>query len=131
MQNFERDVDVGFGGVEPTSTDIPSWARPEIFCDPSGAPHEQTMLPIGVCWRGLFGSTRPLPLWLGYTPGSIFAVSRTAVLAARPPADGQQRAEMPSAFFARAARIGGLDQRRAPTAALALERLWRYIFVED
>ena len=118
------------GGGEPTSTDIPSWARPEIFCDPSGGPHESEMLPIGLCWRSLFGSARPMPLWLGHTPGSIFAVSRTVVLAPRPPAGGG-RAEPASVFFTRAATVGGLERRRAPVAAMALERLWRYIFITD
>ena len=115
---------------------MPAWAHPEVFSDPSGGPHESALLPIGPVWRGLFGSSRPLPLWLGYTPGNLFAVSRTAVLEPRlfphatPAAAGAPvPREAPSVFYTRAASVCGLDGRREPIAAEALERLWRYVFV--
>ena len=71
-------------GLAPC-TDVPSWSRPEIHCDPSGGPQHRELLPVGQVWRKVFGTARPLPLWIGYTPGSLFAVSMTAVLATRPP----------------------------------------------
>lgn len=112
-------------GDLPCSTDLPSWSRPEIHCDPSGGPHEKTLLPITPMWHALFGR-RPMPLWIGYTPGSLFAVSRTAVLAQRPAGEPTKAA---SQLYRRAAGACGLDQRRAPVAELALERLWRHLFV--
>jgi hypothetical protein len=114
-------------GDEPCSTDLPSWSRPEIHCDPSGGPHERTLLPLTPLWQALFGH-RPMPLWLGYTPGSLFAVSRTAVLAPRPAGEPTRAA---SKLYQRAACACGLDQRRDPVAELALERLWRHLFVPE
>ena len=52
-----------------------------VHSDPSGAPHANgAMLPVGMVWRGAFGDRRVLPLWLGHTPGALFAVSRDAVM---------------------------------------------------
>ena len=117
-------------GPSPSSTDLPSWSRPEIHCDPSGAPQSHTMLPIGAVWRDLFGPDRPLPLWVGYVPGGLFAVSREAVLRSRPPAaEAVRHGERASAFYTRALATGGLDRRVNPAAADAVDRLWRHIFV--
>ena len=51
-----------------------------LHCDPSGAPHSRTLLPIGAAWRGLYGVERPLPLWLPYTQGAVFGISRASHL---------------------------------------------------
>lgn len=113
-------------GDAPTDTTRPSWSRPEVFCDPSGGPQEATLLPVGALWRRLFGPANPVPLWIGYTPGSVFAVSRTACLAKRPRSEPSRA---PSKLYERAAHAFGLNQRREPVAELALERLWRHIFI--
>ena len=107
-------------GDAPTDTTRPSWSRPEVFCDPSGGPQEATLLPVGALWRRLFGPANPVPLWIGYTPGSVFAVSRTACLAKRPRSEPSRA---PSKLYERAAHAFGLNQRREPVAELALERL--------
>ena len=123
-------------GEVPASTDLPSWARPEIHCDPSGAPQQRALLPIGATWRTLFGEARPLPLWIGYVPGHAFAVSRTAAFRAafRAAHEAEQPGREPekaSAFYARALRECGLGEGRAPAAGVVFERLWRHVFVAD
>ena len=113
-------------GPLPCTSDHPSWARPDVSCDPSGAPHSPRLLPISAVWRRLFGPARPVPLWIGYTPGSIFAVSRAAVLAPRPAAEPTRA---PSELYLRAARSGWPGARAEPISELILERLWRHLFV--
>jgi hypothetical protein len=116
------------GSDHPVSTDLPSWARPEVHCDLSGAPQHRQLLPIGAVWRELFGTSRPLPLWVGHTPGAIFAVSRDAALRSRPPHEPTPSA---SAFYERALSCCGLDDTADAVAARALERLWRHVFMPD
>ena len=118
-------------GLLPSSTDTPSWSRPEIFCDASGAPQRRELLPLGVAWRELFGESRVLPLWLGHTNGSMFAVSREAALAFRPKREPTMWA---SVCYANAACLasGGYDPHYSGgIGALCMERLWRYLFVPD
>eukprot|EP00316_Scyphosphaera_apsteinii_P009760 CAMPEP_0119326566 /NCGR_PEP_ID=MMETSP1333-20130426/68689_1 /TAXON_ID=418940 /ORGANISM="Scyphosphaera apsteinii, Strain RCC1455" /LENGTH=232 /DNA_ID=CAMNT_0007334901 /DNA_START=458 /DNA_END=1156 /DNA_ORIENTATION=+ len=88
-----------------------------IHCDPSGAPHQSKLLPIPTIWRTLFGDKRRLPLWLGFTPGALFAVTRTAICAH----DRQ--------WYVRARDESGLCVGIDPIAGHAFERLWHYIFV--
>ena len=45
-------------GLAPC-TDVPSWSRPEIHCDPSGGPQHRELLPVGQVWRKVFGTARP------------------------------------------------------------------------
>ena len=119
-----------------------------LHCDPSGAPQSHALLPIGPMWRAIFEANpdelplppqpaKPtykqleLPLWLEYTPGAIFAVSRDAVLRTR-------RAlfnETAVAFYERVLKTSGMGGESAtpidPAArSHAFERLWRYVFVD-
>ena len=71
-------------GEVPSSQDRPSWQRPEVHCDASGWPQHREMLPLGAAWRHLFGEEQPMPLWLGYTPGSLFAVPSERIFQPRP-----------------------------------------------
>lgn len=87
-----------------------------IVCDPSGAPHQPLLLPIPAIWRELFGARRPLPLWLGFTPGAIFAISSEAARAHT------------REFYERGLQRCGLSIGPDPIAGHAFERLWRYIF---
>ena len=73
-----------------------------MHCDPSGYPQSEEMLPITHIWRTLFGPRKALPLWIGYAPGSLFAVSRAAVLARRP---GDELLRDPSRLYERAASL--------------------------
>ena len=96
------------GRVLPAFTPLGKWRCGErlVACDLSGGPHETTLLPIGHAWRTLFGEGRPLPLWLQYTPGALFAVSREAVLRDRHGAGGPAHGrpdEAPTAISLRAA----------------------------
>ena len=102
-------------GPLPASTDLPSWSRPLIYCDPSGAPQQTTFLPLGSAFRHLFPG-RAVPLWLGFAPGHTFALTRDACL------------RHGSGFYEHAKATCGLDQRRDAVAGLALERLWPRIF---
>ena len=102
-------------GPLPASTDLPSWSRPLIYCDPSGAPQQTTFLPLGSAFRHLFPG-RAVPLWLGFAPGHTFALTRDACL------------RHGSGFYEHAKATCGLDQRRDAVAGLALERLWPSIF---
>ena len=118
------------GGEAPPSTDLPSWSRPEVFCDLSGGPQHATLLPLTSLWRTTFGKTgRQPPLWVGYSPSSMFAVSRTAVLAQRPRSEPTRA---PSKLYERVAdACAPVGRRSEPVAELALERLWRHIFVPE
>lgn len=98
-----------------SSMDLPAWSRPQVFCDPSGAPQQLRLLPIGAAWRHLFPS-RPVPLWIGFAPGNTFAVTRDAVL------------RRGAAFYQHALATCGLDQRHDAVAGQALERLWSSVF---
>lgn len=141
----------------PRFTPLGKWRCGErlVHCDPSGAPHVAGMLPIAACWRGAFGRGRPLPLWLAYTPGTVFALSRDAALqpwqggqgqsaggAAAHVAEAEGAEEVPAAMGTSAASVYqrlisecGVGRREGgvydPIAAHAFERLWRYVFVED
>jgi energy-coupling factor transporter ATP-binding protein EcfA2 len=68
-------------GRFPRFTPLGVWSGGErlIYCDASGAPHQPKLLPIERTWRSLFGTDRPLPLWFGFTPGALFAISRDAL----------------------------------------------------
>lgn len=68
-------------GRLPRFTPLGVWSGGEriIYCDASGAPHQPKLLPIERTWRSLFGTDRPLPLWFGFTPGALFAISRDAL----------------------------------------------------
>ena len=97
-----------------------------VQCDPSGAPQSATLLPIAAMWRALFGSA-PVPLWLGYTPGAVFACSRKAVLRPR----GEESA---AAFYRRVLSASGLDHEGCPdpvTRGRALSRLWKYLLADE
>ena len=119
---------LGRGADIPCTSDLPSWERPEVFCDPSGQPQEAMLLPIGAVWRHLFGeSGATMPLWIGYVPGNLFAVTREAAL--RP--HGLVGRGAASACYASAMSACGLNQRYDPVAGLAMERLWRHIFVGE
>ena len=98
----------------PRFTPLGKWRCGErlVHCDPSGAPHVADMLPIAACWRSAFGRGRPLPLWLAYTPGAVFALSRDAAL--QPWAGGhRQGACGASAQDAEAERALEEGERRA------------------
>ena len=105
-----------------------------VHSDPSGAPHANgAMLPVGMVWRGAFGDRRVLPLWLGHTPGALFAVSRDAVMEPW----RAQSTEAASAFYRRALvdcallPTGGVGAASDPVSGHAFERLWRYVFVDE
>ena len=111
-----------------------------VHCDPSGAPHSDTLLPIAQCWRATFGSERPVPLWLAHTPGGCFAISREAALSPRGligrQPDGLAGEKSPSAFYKRvmtecAVACQAGDGTADPIAGHAFERLWRAIFAGD
>jgi hypothetical protein len=136
------------GRPTPSFTPLGKWRCGErlIHCDPSGAPHDRRMLPIGAAWRAAFGLQRPMPLWLATTPGSQFAVSRDALLRPWPharshpagPVDRDTalaRAHAAAAFYRRALDESGVARREGgapdPIAGHAFERLWRYVFVHD
>ena len=141
----------GAPSTTPPATHMPSWARPEVYCDASGGPHESTLLPIGALWRALFSGrearsdaarsdaarsdavrseaepSRPPPLWIGFCPGNAFAITREVALQPEACVGG----EAASTLYGRAMRACGLDQRREPLAGRAFERLWRHLFVGD
>lgn len=103
-------------------TPLGLWSGGEriIYCDASGAPHQSKLLPIARTWRVLFGPTRLLPRWLGFTPGAIFAVSREALL--RTPMALLDKALGPE---------GGLCELTDPINGHVFERLWAYIFGDE
>ena len=107
-------------GRIPWFTPLGVWSGGErlIYCDASGAPHQPKLLPIEQTWRALFGKERTLPLWFGFTPGALFAISRDALL--RTPLSVLEAALGPA---------GGLCSRVDPITGHVFERLWRYVFV--
>lgn len=119
----ELDVLAGAAarGVAAYFTPLGLWSGGEriIYCDASGAPHQPKLLPIARTWRALFGEARPLPLWLGFTPGALFALSCEALL--RTPTAVLEAALGPE---------GGLSSHADPIAGHVFERLWRYLFVD-
>ena len=121
----------------PLFVPLGKWSGGErmIVCDASGAPHQPKLLPLLRTWAALFGSDNcgveagsveasaapaeaplPPPLWLSFTPGAIFAVSRRAYQA------------RPAAWYARACDACGLSASEDPIVGHAFERLWWYIF---
>ncbi len=120
--------DIASGCAVPRFAPIGLWSGGErlVECDPSGAPHSSTLLPIGAAWRALFGERRALPLWLRFTPGAMFAVSRHALL--RPQC--LQAGETTSEVYGRLRRDIGLESSADPVAGHVMERLWRYVFVD-
>ena len=62
-----------------------------------------------------------MPLWLGFTPGACFAVSREAI---------RQRM-LPSLVDAALSDAGALCGRADPIAGHVFERLWMYLFLGD
>ena len=104
----------------PRFTPLGVWSGGErlIYCDASGAPHQPKLLPIERTWRSLFGTERSLPLWFGFTPGALFAISRDAL--SRTPLSVLETALGPA---------GGLCSRVDPITGHVFERLWRYVFV--
>jgi hypothetical protein len=89
-----------------------------IWSDASGAPHQAKLVPIAQTWRRLFGESRPVPLWLSFTPGACFAVDTSLVLS------------RPARLF-EAALEGGLRERVDPIEGHAFERLWLYLLLDD
>ena len=106
----------------PRWTPLGLWSGGEriIYCDASGAPHQPKLLPIARTWRALFPK-RPLPLWLGFSPGACFAVSRDALLQRLP------LSLVETALTDECALSGDVD----PIAGHVFERLWMYFFMDD
>ena len=97
------------------------------YCEPSGGPQSASMLPIAQMWRAVFGTMSTVPLWLGYTPGAVFAVSREAILRTR----GDDSAVN---FYRRlliTTRLGEDSCVDPITRGQAFSRLWRFIFVAE
>jgi hypothetical protein len=132
------------GRTLPRFVPLGKWRTGErlVACDASGAPHEARLLPITSVWRAVFADAAPAPLWCSHTPGGLFALSYDAVMRTR------DRGETARAFYVRVLEANGLkglstpaaDQGAAadappvaddPIAAHALERLARYLFVEE
>ena len=88
----------------------------QIYCDASGAPHQAKLLPIGRVWRALFDE-RPMPQWLRFTPGALFAIPRRVLL------------RTPMGTFERALQTDcGLCTDVDPISGHVFERLWEYLF---
>ena len=71
------------GRATPRFVPLGKWKCGErlVHCDPSGAPHSRSLLPIAEVWRDAFGPHRPLPLFLAHVPGAgAFALSKAAAL---------------------------------------------------
>jgi len=102
----------------PPFVPLGRWSGGErlIVCDTSGAPHQPKLLPLHRTWRSLFGDETPVPLWLRFTPGALFAVSRDACRS------------RPADFYARASEACGLAASADPICGHAFERLWWYVF---
>ena len=100
---------------------------PYISLAPRNAlrPQSDELLPLAAAWRHLFGDGVSVPLWIGYTPGATFAVSRGRALRRRP-----RSGEYASTFYQRAMSTCGLDRHPDPVGGRALERLWRHIFID-
>lgn len=105
-------------GQLPPFVPLGRWSGGErlIVCDTSGAPHQPKLLPLHRTWRALFGAETPMPLWLRFTPGALFAVSRDACRS------------RPAEFYARASEACGLGASADPICGHAFERLWWYVF---
>lgn len=114
---------------------------------PAGDGRRPKLLPLAPLWRSLLGPDRPPPLWLRYTPGGVFALSRDAALlpGAEPPggackeraADGAleegggEEGEEEGGLLRAAALYAGAASRLAAapeSGGPALERLWAYLF---
>ena len=106
----------------PLWTPLSLWQGGErlVYCDQSGAPHQSLLLPIARTWRVLFGAARAPPLWLGFTPGANFAVTREALLRCPLP-------RLEAALSPACALCEGPD----PIAGHVFERLWAYLFLGD
>lgn len=103
-----------------TFTPLALWSGGErtVHCDPSGAPHQSRLVPVAKVWRQLFGASRPLPLWLPFTPGAMFAVPQEALR------------RQPRELHERGLHSCGLSASADPIEGHAFERLWRFIFAE-
>ena len=106
----------------PPWTPLGLWSGGEriVYCDGSGAPHQPKLLPLAKTWRALFPS-RPMPLWLGFTPGACFAVTREAL-----------KRRLPPPLVATAlSEACGLCGSADPIAGHCFERLWMYLLLDD
>lgn len=114
----------------PPWTPLGLWTGEErlIYSDASGAPHQALCLPIERVWSALFpadqasadGGARPAPLWYGFSPGAMFAVTKETLLRC-PPARVQAALSSPC----------GLCDCVDPIAGHVFERLWMYFFLND
>ena len=110
------------GGALPLWTPLGLWSGGErvIRCDASGGPHQSKLLPIRRTWRALF-PRRPMPPWIGFTPGACFAVAREVLSRRLSPS------LVATALSDECALCGSSD----PIAGHVFERLWLYLCLDD